>query len=80
MGKVAFDVETYSVVGADIAQRVVQRDVPRHREVGVGAHHQCRAVVVGSLHDGSYNLSFAFGCILLEGVVVETPRQLGAPC
>jgi len=71
--------------GVDVAEGVVERDVPGHGEVGVGAHEEGGVVVVGRLHDGCHDLfAGGFGAgfdigVFVEGVVVDAVRDLGAP-
>ena len=43
-------------IGVDVAEGVVEGDVPGHGEIGIGADEQSGVVVVGGLHDGSHDL------------------------
>ena len=76
---VVVEIVLRSHIGADIAEGVAEGDVPRHGEIGIGAHQKGRIVVVGRLHDGGHNLlALGLGAGLatgigVEGVVVEAP-------
>ena len=51
-----FEVKLRCDVGADIAEGVIKRDVPRHGKVGIRAHHQGGVVIEWGLQYGWDNL------------------------